>query len=459
MAAKSYQTAPVNTPDMPKGIPYIIGNEAAERFSYYGMRTILVVFMIQYLMGADGKLAPMEELEANTRYHDFMTAVYFFPLIGALVSDLWLGKYRTILSLSIVYCLGHLALALDETRLGLSVGLTLIAIGAGGIKPCVSAHVGDQFGKGNHHLMTKVYGWFYFSINFGSFISTLLTPVLLKKYGPSVAFGVPGLLMMVATFFFWLGRNQFVHIPARPKELLGELRRPSTYKRLIELFGIYFFVAFFWSLYDQTGSSWVQQALKMDLHWDWCKHTWDAAQVQALNPILILLYIPLFNYVIYPAIDRVYKLTALRKIGLGLFLTAPSFLVIAWIEARLEAGQSPDIVWQMVAYLILTAAEVMVSITCLEFSYTQAPKTIKSVVMSLFLFSVSLGNLITAQVNRLMQIDWVGKRLEGPNEFLFYVVLMLLASCGYVLYARTYQERTVLQDSEGSEEKLSDPAG
>jgi POT family proton-dependent oligopeptide transporter len=222
---------------MPAGLPYIIGNEAAERFSFYGMRTILVTFMTKYLVDSSGTLDLMDEDQAKGYYHLFMMAAYFFPILGAIAADLWLGKYRTIVSLSIVYCLGHLALALDDTRLGLFLGLTLVAIGTGGIKPCVSAHLGDQFGKSNASLQSAAFGWFYLSINFGSFISTALTPWLLERFpgwlrdnfyasvspppafleriGPHVAFGVPGILMFIATIVFWLGRHKFVHIPAR----------------------------------------------------------------------------------------------------------------------------------------------------------------------------------------------------------------------------------------------------
>ena len=150
---------------MPKGIPYIIGNELAERFSFYGMKCILVVFMTKYIMDSQGNLSPLSNEEATVWYHWFTSAVYFTPLIGAIISDAFLGKYRTILILSIVYCLGHFTLAVDETAWGLAVGLSLISIGAGGIKPCVSAHVGDQFGKTNHFLLEKVFSWFYLSIN------------------------------------------------------------------------------------------------------------------------------------------------------------------------------------------------------------------------------------------------------------------------------------------------------
>jgi POT family proton-dependent oligopeptide transporter len=155
MPQSTYRSAPLPSTKMPKGIPFIIGNEAAERFSYYGMRTILVVFMTEYLLSSQGTLDVMSKEEAKGYYHLFGSAVYALPALGAIVSDAWWGKYSTILRVSIIYCLGHLALALDETRLGLAVGLSLIAIGSGGIKPCVTAHVGDQFGTQNQHLLSR----------------------------------------------------------------------------------------------------------------------------------------------------------------------------------------------------------------------------------------------------------------------------------------------------------------
>src|SRR2546422_10964968 len=123
-----------------------------------------------------------------------------------------LDKSRHILFLYIVYCFGPHAFALGHTRLRLTLGLGLIALGAGGIKPCVSANVGDQFGASNQHLLTRVFSWFYFSINFGSAFSTILIPELLQRCGPALAFGTPGIFMFIATVVFWLGRKRFVHI-------------------------------------------------------------------------------------------------------------------------------------------------------------------------------------------------------------------------------------------------------
>ncbi len=630
MAGSKYRTAPEPLTTMPPGIPYIVGNEAAERFSFYGMKAILFVFMTKYLMSASGSADVMTEEEANTYVHLFVASAYFFPVIGAVVSDWLFGKYLTIVSLSIVYCLGHLALALDETRVGLTIGLTLIAIGAGGIKPCVSAHVGDQFGRMNQHLLPKVFSWFYFSINLGAFASTVLTPKLLQWYGPNVAFGVPGGLMLLATWVFWLGRNKFVHIPPAGGDYVRACFDAEGRQALFNLARIFLFVAVFWSLFDQTATKWVGQAEHMDR--TLFGVNWLSSQIQAANPILILLLIPVFSYGIYPAVSRVFPLTPLRKISIGFFVMVLAFGVSALIEENITGGQvlkdkisshadpellsannlldeddvngqgevtgrgwvsserpelpqqitlqlrerkaweissveinpasdlasyferrqeadadfraappeeyyarevevflatdrndkgqsvgtlileptnafqtltfppreagfvivkvlkggsadavslggirvnatgeippeahshaqdvwpnvaatgyKPHILWQLLAYAILTSAEVMVSITGLEFSYTQAPTRMKSLVVSLYLLSVSLGNLFTSGVNKIIQNTDGTSKLPGASYYWFFTGTMLAASVVFIYIAKTYRGQTYIQDSE-----------
>ena len=440
----NYKSAPTPSTKMPSGVPYIIGNEVAERFSFYGMKTILVIFMTKYLMDQSGVLDVMSREEALTWYHLFSSGVYFTPILGALIADGLLGKYRTIIFLSLVYCLGHLVLSLDDTRFGLSIGLGLIAMGSGGIKPCVSAHVGDQFGKTNSHLLEKVFSWFYFSINFGAFFSTLATPLLLEKYGPNVAFGIPGVLMFIATFVFWMGRKKFIHIPPGGMNFIKEIISKEGLSALARLTIIYVFVAIFWSLYDQTGSSWVLQADQMDRNWLGVE--WLPSQVQAVNPILILIFIPLFNYFIFPAVSKRITLTPLRKIGFGLFLTAPSFLIIGYAQSLIDAGQTLGIYWQLIAYGVITAAEVLVSITCLEFSYSQAPRTMKSVIMSCFFLSLTLGNLVTAGVNIFIQNPDGSLKMEGANYFYFFGGLMFVAAVLFTMISRYYQPISYFQE-------------
>lgn len=445
MATQTYPTAPLKTDKMPPGIPYIIGNEAAERFSYYGMNSILVIFMTHFLLNAGGQPDYMTKEQASAWYHTFVSAVYFLPLVGALLADAIIGKYWTIMSLSIVYCFGHLALAIDHTRIGLAVGLALIALGAGGIKPCVSANVGDQFGKSNEHLLSRVFSWFYFAINVGSMFSTILIPALLESQGPSVAFGIPGVLMLIATIIFWMGRNKFVHVPpAGLRNYAREIFTSDTLKIAVNLMIPVPFVAIFWGLWQQNFSSWVLQAEQMDRYM--FGREWLPAQIQTVNPGFILLLLPVFSYLIYPAVNRVFRLTPLRKIGCGLFASTIAFLIVAAIQVRIDGGAKPHISWQILAFLFLTASEIMVSVTHLEFAYTQAPKKLKSLVMCTYLGAISLGNVFTALVNFWIQNPDGSAKLAGAAYFYFFVKVMLVTAVLFLIVSPFYRGRTYTQD-------------
>jgi len=439
-----YRTAPAPSTEIPAGIPFIIGNELAERFSYYGMRAILVVFMTQYLMDASGSPDPMTENEAKAYFHLFVSITYFTPFFGAILADGLLGKYRTIILLSIVYCLGHFSLALDDTRTGLLLGQALIALGAGGIKPCVSAHVGDQFGASNQYWLGRVFSWFYLAVNLGAFVSMLVIPWLLKTFGASVAFLVPGVLMLLATGIFRTGRYRFVHIPAAGMNFVRDALSGEGLRCLGRLSGIYLFIAMFWALFDQTGSSWVLQAHQMDRLVFGIEIL--PSQIQAANPLLIVVLTPLFYRLLYPALGRFLHLGYLNKIAIGLFITVFSFVLVAGVQMRIDAGYHPSIGWQLPAYLLLTSAEVMVSITCLEFSYTQAPRTMKSFVMSFYMAAIALGNLFTSAVNFFIENPDGSSRLAGASYFWFFAGLMLVTALGFAWHSRNYQEQAYLQE-------------
>src|SRR5438067_10507476 len=216
-SSSSVPSLPDPKAPIPRQIRYIIGNEGCERFSFYGMRNILTVFLTTSL------LAYLPETErgsaAKEVFHTFVIGVYFFPLLGGWIADRFFGKYNTILWLSLLYCVGQACLALFVTnRLGFYVGLSLIAVGSGGIKPCVSAFVGDQFDQTNKHRAKVVFDAFYWIINFGSFFASLLMPIFLKSLGPAIAFGIPGALMFISTVILWLGRKQYVMVPPTPPD-------------------------------------------------------------------------------------------------------------------------------------------------------------------------------------------------------------------------------------------------
>jgi POT family proton-dependent oligopeptide transporter len=478
---------------MPRGIPFIVANEFAERFCYYGVNAILAIYMTQHLHFGEAKATEWQSL--------FKSGAYFFPLIGAIISDVFWGKFRTIMVLALVYCAGCTLIAADLGPAGLAFGLALMGIGTGGIKPCVSTNVGDQFTTKNEHLIERAFSYFYLAINAGSSISIYFCPVWLDTYGPHVAFGIPAAMMFVATAVFWLGRKRFVVVPPAVTEganrglalfalalipalaasiwvfnhvaadyrvlaavgtLIGLLvaaiwlalntslchrLSPQLHAWLEEAFtgpalrqiaGLaviyYLFVAVFWSLWDQSnGQTWTLQATSdlMDKHLfgflgsvpglgALARYEMLPAQIQVVNGLFILAMVPLFTFFIYPAMGRLFKVTPLRKIGIGLFVIAASFLVIAWIENRIMHGMRVSLWWQILAYIVLTASEVLISITTLEFSYKQAPLKVKSFIMAAtYLLAVSIGNAFTAQVNGAMVAPLHAEAIvTGPETWL-----------------------------------------
>lgn len=272
------------------------------------------------------------------------------------------------------------------------------------------------------------------------------------RYGPQVAFGVPALFMLLATIAFWMGRRKFVHVPAGGGGFVKECFSGEGLKVLGKLCIIYLFVAMFWALFDQSQSAWVLQATKMDL--EVFGKQLLPEQPQAFNPVLVMIMIPLFSYGVYPAINKIFRLTALRKISIGLFVAALSFVVPAWIETRIQAGATPHINWQLLAYVILTAAEIMVSITCLEFSYTQAPKKMKSFVQAVFLLSISVGNAFTAVVNWFIENEDGTSKLAGASYYWFFVLMMAITAVVFIFVARGYREKSYIQD-ESSEASIA----
>jgi len=624
----------------PPGVPYIIGNEGCERFSFYGMKAILYIYIaglyinMRELDGAAGKMA------ATQTMHLFVAAVYFVPLVGGIIADRLLGKYRTILSLSVVYCIGHLALAIFEDPsyqqsllgqvlvdpiTGLYIGLGLIALGSGGIKPCVSAHVGDQFGKKNWHLLQNIFNAFYFIINFGSAFATLLVPWIRGSliedpitghisYTGSVgwAFGIPGILMGLATIFFWRGRKVFIHVPpkvggklglldvlsgtalfsvigwpiffgeltstsetlrelastagisaevastavnlgisvvafiafvalfsyrqrleqddgflavlfyaAKTKLLGGGEMPPKSDERddpsnspfwgpavskfgkeaaegppaVIKIISVFIMVSVFWALFDQHSSTWIEQARAMNRTLSMSQVQWvglgallgaivggaflltlakssrgralwlaggiasgvllgvgadqlwgdqlelSASQIPALNPFMVMVLIPYTNFGLYPLMKKLgVEPHPLRRMTLGMFMASLSFVAVAmiqqWIDA--EGEGAVHIVWQIIPYLVITLSEVMVSITGLEFAYSQSPKSMKSVIMGFWLFNVTLGSLLVVLL--------AGFEGMSPASFFWvFAGLMALAAVIFGVRAKFYRYRDFTQ--------------
>ena len=506
---------------MPRQIPYIIANEGCERFSFYGMRNILTPFLLSTLL----LFVPLADRasEAKHVFHTFVIGVYFFPLLGGWLADRWFGKYNTVFWFSLIYVAGHACLAFFEDNLkGFYFGLFLIAFGSGGIKPLVAAFVGDQFDQTNKNRAKLVYDAFYWIINFGSFFASLLMPVFLRDYGPAVAFGIPGILMAVATLVFWLGKRKYIHVPPaapNPNSFSSVARTALMSKQpgqsrpglmmagvgalgavaslcmtpqwgfviaaclalvLVLAFGgigvsmqldrarglhsdeavegvrsvlriliVFAMVTPFWSLFDQKASTWIVQANSMDspllniFGWEF---TLLPAQMQAVNPILVMLLIPFNNLALFPIMRAIgITPTPLRRMGMGIALAGVSWIVIGMIQLQMDGGDKVSILWQLLPYALLTLGEVLVSATGLEFAYSQAPVPMKGIILSFWYLAITVGNLWVLIVNSGVKNDAVSAYIATSGmgviafQMFFFAAFALLVAAIFALYAIRYK--------------------
>lgn len=470
----------MSTSRIPAAIGYIIGNEAAERFSYYGLRAILTVYLATHFFNpaGDALLQAGAEAKANEATHFFIMLNYLMPIAGALVADWFLGKYAVILWLSLVYCIGNFLMAgfTDNYSLFMT-GLLLIAVGSGGIKPCVSANVGDQFDESNQHLIGKAFSWFYLSINFGSVFSTLAIPWLLQRYGARVAFGVPGLLMLFATLLFFMGRKKYRRLPPagfprnnflgisfyvlrhaglllkglKPAEIACRRYPPAAVAAIAsvwKILALFAFIPAYWMLSDQSTSEWVIQATRLDRHI--LGITLLPQQVQAVNPVFILILTPFFGSVLYPWLQRKgFDFSTHRKLLAGFLLLIGSFVIIYRLQLEIDAGRMPAVAWQILAYLLLTTAEILVYLTGLEYAYAQAPASMKSTIMSFWLLTISLGNYFVSLINGNISRKGLLSQLSGAGYYGFFIIIMSVVTLLFtVVYARYIFGRTTARSAD-----------
>jgi proton-dependent oligopeptide transporter, POT family len=454
----------------PGQIKYIVGNEACERFSYYGMRSILAGYITgKVLEGGRGGLGQTADTSTEI-IHLFITVNYFMPLVGGWLSDKIIGRYHTILWVSLFYCVGHGVLACSDFAGGvhgkmwcLFIGLALIAFGSGGIKPCVSAFVGDQFTADQSHLLQKAYGAFYWSINLGSFFSFLVIPYVKDHHGYSAAFLVPGILMAIATFVFWLGRKKYIMVPPSREtkkagffrvlfHTLSVERQPGqsfwdpararfteqevdAAKSVAPILGLFLLIPPFWAMFDQTNSTWVLQGYKM-VSVKIFGYTIGAEEMQSMNPLLVMILVPLMTWWLYPLLGRL--ASPLRRMSSGMFLGAASFLVVAWIQRQIDSGHQMSIMWQTLPYVILTVAEVLTSTTGLEFAFREAAPEMKSLIMSFFLLTVSAGDLLVAVMTKMLSSAGNEAGSISAGRFVLYAeitfVVAILFSIATIFY-------------------------
>ncbi|KAI9296660.1 PTR2-domain-containing protein [Neoconidiobolus thromboides FSU 785] len=477
----------------PKAIYFILPNEFGERFCYYGIKNLLNL----YLQTAYSYTPSF----AKSQVHLFNGLVYLFPLFGAALSDSFLGKYYTIVYLSIVYLIGNALLAVFSINNLVAsytsypywtciLPLILIAIGTGGIKPCVSSHGGDQFKPHQTTLMDKFFALFYLSINIGSLIAQYLTPFLKEKvkcFDSScyfLAFGIPTIVFLISMLVFIFGYRYYRIAPASGEFLPLKAARTAIYafrgyskaseeerksrghwlnfandfvdaefieetRLLGKVIVMFIPCIFFWVLYDQNGTEWQNQYEHMNhLFLGFVDIPTEASS--NINSILIIIIVPLLSYVVYPFLEKKgIKMPVITRMVWGYIFVILAFIVSTILEYVVENNAGSRVVngnkavscvdclngtWQLPQWFLLSIGEAMMSPTGVQFAYTQVGKQMKASATSIWLLTTAFGNYI------VLGLEFGIGELYGPTRqwiytalsFVFLVIFIILSKYWFV---------------------------
>jgi POT family proton-dependent oligopeptide transporter len=380
-------TQPVST-SHPPAFWFIFWGEFAERASYYGMRAILPLYLVEVLH--------FSEQNGASIYSSFKMAAYFLPLMGGFLSDRYIGKYWGIVGFSVPYVLGHFILGIENIP-AMIIALTLLAIGSGVTKPNISTLLGltyDQQRPGQEQLLSAAFRWFYLSINIGALISQFVMPVLRTNFSYRIAFQFPAWVMVGALIAFALGKPYYAVEKPGPVNLTAEERR-QRWETLKTLFGFFGLVVFFWFGYEHNDSLWVYFADKhMNLTIDWLGITVRGDQFQWINALCVILFVPTIT-LLSSAVDKQQRLfTAYNRVLVGFVVTTISIAIMSLAGFIAQGETKVSVLWIIFSYVLLTLGEVLVYSTGLELSYTAAPKNMKGFVTACFLVTNTLANFI-----------------------------------------------------------------
>jgi len=407
----------------PKGFWFIFWGELAERASFYGMRTLLLLYMVNKLGYTDANAGSVTQL--------FTAFCYILPIVGGYIADQWLGKFKTIIYFAIPYLLGHIILGTFTHEVGFYTALFLLAGGSGTIKPNISTLMGLMYQKaGKEHMMTQAFSWFYMAINIGAAATTFTLPIIRDNYGYSTAFMAPTILMAVALGVFYLGKK---HYPVeeikrgKDKPIKTQEQKREDRRVLVRLSGLFLMIVFFWSIFDQSQSTWTLFArdyMNLDVSvfsWQW--HVPPDA-IQSINPVLIVLMTPLFAW-LWGKTDRSerYRLSSPTKMLLGFILVVLCMGTMS-VAGYLGVQSRITILWEVGAYILITMGELCISVVGLQLAFEEAPERMKSVITGIFLFTVFLGNILAAWFARLYTATSPGNYFGGLTIMIAIVTII-----------------------------------
>jgi POT family proton-dependent oligopeptide transporter len=381
----------------PRGLSTLFFIEMWERFSYYGMRAFLILYMVAPV--ASGGLG-FSDVDAASIYGTYTGSVWGVAILGGIVADRFLGQYRAVLVGGIVIALGHFTLAFEALP-AFYTGLTLIVIGTGLLKPNVSTLVGALYETGDRRRDAG-FSIFYMGINSGAFFGPIIAGYLAQRVNWHAGFAAAGFGMAIGLLQYWFGRQRLepgiariaAQAPAMPVVAQPSERvrlSADDWKRIGAIVIFFLFATLFWGAYEQAGSTlnlFADRYTRLSIG----GFSFPSSWFQSVQPIFVILLAPVFAWLWLRLGDR--EPSSPAKLALGLFFAGLAFLVLvpAGSAAQSAAGVRVSPWWLIWAYFITELGELCVSPVGLSLVTKLSPVRIVGLMMGVWFLSNSFGN-------------------------------------------------------------------
>jgi proton-dependent oligopeptide transporter, POT family len=403
----------------PTGLYVLFFTEMWERFSYYGMRSLLVYYMIKHLQFTQ---------EQSSRIYGLYTGfVYFTPLFGGLLADRFLGQRRTVMVGGVLMAIGHFLMAVESL---FYPALIFLILGNGAFKPNISTQVGALYLPGDNRR-DRAFSIFYMGINLGAFFSPLVCGTLGEKVGFHWGFAAAGVGMVIGLLVYLWGQKHLAPdlIMQKKGSKQREAQEPMTRGDWLKIGAIFVMMSLsivFWSVYEQQGNT---MALWADANTNRMIFGWEmpASWFQSFNPLMIFLLVPLLN-MFWHAQDRHGKEpSSIAKMGIGCMLLAAAFLILIPPARELATNPKASLWWLFSCTFILTLGEVYLSPIGLSLVTKIAPARIVSLMMGVWFLSSFFGNYLSGYLGTFWE--------KMPRENFFLLMFALSFAAGLAFFA------------------------
>jgi POT family proton-dependent oligopeptide transporter len=438
----------------PAGLFVLFFTEMWERFSYYGMRALLVLYMVDYLikgvragtihvfgfMGIQHALesvfGPMPIQPLSSEIYGLYTGlVYFTPFFGGLLADRVLGQRKTVVVGGVLMAIGHFLMAVESMFL---VALVFLILGNGCFKPNISTQVGSLYAPGDPRR-DRAFTIFYMGVNLGAFLSPLICGTLGQVYGWHYGFGAAGVGMVLGVVLYLLGQRYLADDQLTRSAAAHIENAPITGKEWKAIIGLVVLCALnivFWGVYEQQGNT-IQ--LFADRNTDWHVFGWEMPSTwfQSVNPMFIFILTPFLNMFWGWQSSRRSEPSSVIKMAWGCALLGISFLPLMWITTGLRADQRINFMWLVGCTLIYTVGELYLSPIGLSLVTKVAPARLVGMLMGMWFLSSFFGNFLSG---------YIGTYYEKMSRDSFFLLLTVL---GIAAGAAIFALRTPLKNAVG----------